>query len=248
MAVAVLCGCGRKPELTPGLLRGDTLSIAYLKSLYKGTPSTINSEARISGVVVSDDRFGNFYHLLVIQDATAGIEISLDKEGIFDDYAPGYTVVVYCNSLTLGKYGGAVRLGAASGDGLNETDPIPEVTIATHLRLDRTTPRVVVDPLPATIGGLTPALLSRLVTFDQVQFIDREMDMCWCGEPGINIRHLVDRQSDTLQVVSSSYATFALMPLPSGSGAIQGVLGYFGGRYQLTVHHSYGAMMTSPRF
>jgi hypothetical protein len=51
-----------------------------------------------------------------------------------------------------------------------------------------------------------------------------------------------------LVVRTSRYADFAHRILPSGSGYIEGVLGYFNGTYQLRVCDDQKAMMYEPRF
>lgn len=44
----------------------ESVSIAHLRTLYRGYPITIAEDIYIEGRVVSDDRYGNFYHTLVL--------------------------------------------------------------------------------------------------------------------------------------------------------------------------------------
>ncbi len=53
--------------------------------------------------------------------------------------------------------------------------------------------------------------------------------------PSATNRYLVDSEGDMLAVRTSRYARFASWQLPAGVGRIEGVLGYFGGEYQLVV-------------
>ena len=70
------------------------------------------------------------------------------------------------------------------------------------------------------------------------------------GEPiaVATVRHLVDPRGDTIDVYTSPYADFVQSPLPSGSGSIEGLLGYFNRCYQLRILNSYHIAMTDVRF
>lgn len=89
-------------------------SIAELKALYtkEGNPLKIDDdEMVIGGQVVSEDRSGNIYKSLYIQDATGGIELKLGKNSMYNDYKPGQWIYVKCEGLTLGDYKGMLQLG-----------------------------------------------------------------------------------------------------------------------------------------
>ena len=70
------------------------------------------------------------------------------------------------------------------------------------------------------------------------------------GEPiaVATVRHLVDQRGDTIDVYTSPYADFVRLPLPSGSGSIEGLLSYFNRRYQLRILNSYHIALTDARF
>ena len=87
-------------------------TILELKKMYKeGTPLTIEKDIIIGGQVISEDKSGNIYKSLYIQDATAGIELKLGKNGLYNDYKLGQWVYVKCSGLTLGAYNGMIQLG-----------------------------------------------------------------------------------------------------------------------------------------
>ena len=108
-------------------------TIAQLCAMYNGKPVEIRKNVIISGVVVTDDQPGNFYKSLYIQDETAGIELKIGKNGLYNDYRPGQTLYVRCNGLTLGQYGyksgnyggnGMLSLGYCDPSGTYETSYI----------------------------------------------------------------------------------------------------------------------------
>jgi hypothetical protein len=110
------------------------ISIARLKEMGGREPVRIDSDVYIRGVVVSDDREGNIYKSIVVEDSTGGIELKIDLEEIFSfpDLGRGRTVTVRCNSLVLGRYGGSPQLGRAS-QSRSQVDPVEESQIFSHV-------------------------------------------------------------------------------------------------------------------
>lgn len=96
-------------------------TIMELKSMYKNTPLKIDDNIIIGGQVVSEDRSGNVYKSIYIQDATGGIELKIGKNGLYNDYKLGQWVYVKCSGLTLGAYNGMLQLGFADPTGEYET-------------------------------------------------------------------------------------------------------------------------------
>ena len=232
----------------PGGGEEETISIAFLKTLYKGAPVRITKEYRISGAVVSSDDQGNFYKTLVLDDGTGGIELKLDLEEIFKLFEIHTRVTVRCNGLWLGSYGGTLQLGAEPfGD--YETQFLSETAIAEHLSTD-TGFYGEVTPRRLDFSELSAEYISTYVAFEGVQFVEAEQGLGWAdtGADTDSDRPLVDISGDTLAVRTSRFAYFAEWKLPAGSGSIEGVLGYFGGEYRLVVCDAQKAVMKGPRF
>jgi hypothetical protein len=220
----------------------QTVSISFLKTLYKGAPVLITGEYRIAGAVVSDDGKGNFYQTLVVDDGTAGIEVRLDEEQIFKEFRIHSRVTVRCNGLWLGSYGGTLQLGAEPfGD--FQTRPLPPGDIAEHIFADDEFYGEV-KARTLKFSELSGRHISTFVAFEGVRFADGERGLSWAetsdtGDgappPSATDRHLVDDAGGTLAVRTSRHAGFARRLLPEGTGRIEGVLGYFNGEYQLVV-------------
>lgn len=241
--VSIPPGPGPDDPGIPGPGEEQTVSVAFLKTLYKGAPVRITGEYRIAGAVVSDDRLGNFYKTLVIDDGTGGIEVRLDEEEIFKRYMIHTRATVRCSGLWLGSYGGTLQLGAEPfGD--FSTQPLSQAEMAEHLFPDNEFYGEVM-PRVLTISQLATRHISTFVAFEGVSFAAEERGSAWAetqpdpltGEepPSGTDRHLVDGNGDTLIVRTSRYARFAHWTLPEGRGRIEGVVGYFNGVYQLTV-------------
>ena len=86
-------------------------SIADLKALYKGKPVKVPGRCVIKGQVTTSDQVGNFYKGLYIQDETAGIEVKIGKNGLYNEYKLGQWLYVDCTDLTVGDYNGMINLG-----------------------------------------------------------------------------------------------------------------------------------------
>ncbi len=233
------------PSDTDPTRQEERVSIAYLKTLYKGAPVQVTGEYRISGAVVSSDVQGNFYKTLVLDDGTGGIEVKLDLERIFELFMIHTRVTVRCNGLWLGSYGGTLQLGAEPFEGY-ETQYLSETMIAEHLQSDDEFYGEV-RPRKLTFAEIAPSHISTFAGFDGVQFIDEELGMRWSETDADTDRHLVDAAGDTLIVRTSRHAKFAGRLLPRYSGKIEGVLGCFNGKYQLVVCDSQKAEMESER-
>ena len=126
---------GKADVYTPVTLTPNT-TILDLKKLYTtpGTPVTISDDIVIGGQVISEDRSGNVYKSLYIQDETGGIELKIGKNGLYNDYKLGQWVYVKCSGLTLGAYNGMVQLGWESNDSKYETSYIEvQYIIDTHI-------------------------------------------------------------------------------------------------------------------
>ena len=110
-------------------------TILELKKMYtEGTPLTIEKDIIIGGQVISEDKSGNIYKSLYIQDATAGIELKLGKNGLYNDYKLGQWVYVKCSGLTLGAYNGMIQSGCEDPTKAYETSYMEaQYLIDTHV-------------------------------------------------------------------------------------------------------------------
>lgn len=109
-------------------------TILELKSLYKNAPVKIEDNIIIGGQVISEDRSGNIYKSIYIQDATGAIEVKIGKNSLYNDYKLGQWVYVKCSGLTLGAYNGMIQLGYEDASGEYETSYLDvQYIIDTHV-------------------------------------------------------------------------------------------------------------------
>ncbi len=99
-------------------------TIAELKDMYKANgnkPVTIKKNVIIGGRVTTSDKVGNLYKSLYIQDDSAGIELKIGKNGLYNEFKLGQWVYVDCAGLTVGDYNGMIQIGYADPTGEYET-------------------------------------------------------------------------------------------------------------------------------
>lgn len=100
------------------------MTIADLKDLYINNgskPITIEDKIIIGGQVTTSDKDGNLYKSFYIQDNTAGIEVKVGKNGLYNEYKLGQWVYVDCEGLTVGDYNGMIQIGYSDPTGEYET-------------------------------------------------------------------------------------------------------------------------------
>lgn len=99
-------------------------TIADLKDMYTANgsrPFTIEKYCVIKGQVTTSDQVGNLYKSLYIQDETAGIEVKIGKNGLYNEYKVGQWLYVDCTGLTVGDCNGMINIGYSDPSGEYET-------------------------------------------------------------------------------------------------------------------------------
>ena len=243
-----LLSCTSSPSLEDSASKPSSgpVSIAYLKTLYTGTPRRITEDFQLSGYVVHNLRNNSMTGCIAITHGTAGNEVKLGFDDAFRYFPNGTPLTVRCAGLWLGAYGGVVQLGGAP-EGSYETSYLSTEEIALHFSSDTLSPPIR-GSRTVTIPELAPEWISTLIRLEEVQFVEDEISLTWSEEAYDTNRHLVDRNGDTLIARTSRKAQFAQLLLPSGSGTVEGVLSYFTPDYQLIVTDLRLLDMSSPRF
>lgn len=215
------------------------ITIAELKARHAlGQFEAITDDVTFSAIVVSDDAAGNYYKQLVVQDATAGIEMRIEMSDLNNLYPVGRKVYIKAKGLYLGDYNGLTQLGAGVGTGSNgdpELIRIPESILSQYVV--SATYGNVVTPKVLTMDQLSLADVSTLVQFDGVQFTAADAGETYADaelQQSLN-RELQDCAKRTLILRTSGFASFAGDTTPEGNGTITGILSIFGDVYQLTI-------------
>ena len=252
-----------QPSIDSTSMSANT-TIAELKSVYPGslfqlsdTTFYLRDSIIIEGTVISDDKEGNFYKSIFIEDSTGGIEVKLNKTTLYNDYKRGQKVVVFCNDLYLGDYGGQIQLGSTyKNNGVVEIsglegDPI----IREHVFKKGKTIQERI-PTVLSVTQLNPTYIGMLVKFENVQIRDtispitREIYTYADNVNKVTVNHSIHQCGqafDKLVLRTSGYARFASKPIQTKNGSITGVLTYYNGTYQLLIRDTNDVDFTSNR-
>lgn len=223
---------GVDPNLTANF------TIANLKALYTGTAIQLPDSMIISGVVVADDKSGNLYKSIIIDDGTAGILIRVDNNGLFGTYPVGRRLFIKCGGLWMGDYGGLIQLGGQLTAGsTNEVDVIPALVIPDYFFPG--TYNNPVTPITVDIPSLDDSYQNRLIRLQNVQFVYADTGKTFSDaqlQQTVNL-YITDCNGNTMIVRTSGYADFAGQLVPSGNGDFIAIYGRFSADQQLTVRH-----------
>jgi hypothetical protein len=140
LAFTLVTSC-RKDDFDEPPMNGEdpnlnvNITIDSLKKYYQGNILKIDSNWIIAGVVTADDKSGNFYKTIVLEDNTAGISIRLDLSNYNVDYPIGRRVFVKLKGLYMGDYGDLIQLGGwvDSTGTTPSVEPIPMSLVSDYL-------------------------------------------------------------------------------------------------------------------
>lgn len=213
-----------------------THGIDYLKTKYvAGKYTEITEDIKIIGTIIADDRSGNFYKSLVVQDSTGGILVKIDRIGIFSNYPQNSKVGILCKGLTIGDYGGLIQLGKGSSvvNGREQLEFIPDNQVVNHLYQGAR--NQTVSPKKIGINSLRTQDLSTLVELENVEFKRSDVGKT-IGNPGSGSfvdLNIVDCNNASILLHTSDFADFAAYKTSDKNGTIVAVLGKFNSNIQL---------------
>ncbi len=258
-ACVVSFSCNKKFDEPPTSVAVNLVantSIAQLKLLHSaGGMEQVSDSDVISGVVVADDKSGNFYKQIVIEDSTGGIMVALNGYDLYTTYPIGCRVAVKAKGLYLGDYDGWVELGGGIG---TSSSGAPEVTglasaLFSQYIVAGTLGNVVV-PHVVTVSQLSTNVQdpyqSTLVQLDNFQFASTDTGKTYAtagtspASVGFNLQ---DCSSDNITLYNSGYATFASLIVPSGNGVLTGIYVPYNSTKQIEIRDTSDVQFTGTR-
>lgn len=255
----LLCSCNRTfdaPEAYTDPEMTATLTISELKALHtvKGRFDRITIDKVIAGIVTADDRSGNFYKNIVLQDETGGISLLLERAALYNDYPVGRKVYVKVKGLMLGDYRGLVQLGADID--ISDPSDLSVAGIASSLiskYLVKGSLNNVVTPALVTHEQLTTAMQdvyqNRLIQLNEVEFAVADSNATYANiSARLAGNYQLNRCAEAAVVLrNSAYAAFAGIRLPKGSGTITGIYTVYNSSRQLMIRDTADVQLKGER-
>lgn len=216
-------------------------SIKTLKATHTslGVYNTISTDVVISGVVVANDKSGNFYKQLFIEDSTGGLQILMDATNLYGTYPVGRKIFIKCNGLTITDYNGTMELGVkATVAGLSSLEGIPANLISNYVIGGSMNNPVV--PHVVTLAQLTTGMQDRylgtLIQLDNYAFANLSATYADTSayKSTVNL-DVKDCSGQTTIVRTSAYANFSGLKVPQGRGTISAMYTTYGTTKQLII-------------
>lgn len=203
-------------------------SFSQVKALYQGTLLQIQDDLVIEGYVVSSDRAGNFFSVLYFQDGpvnpSEGFQIQIDVRDNHLLYPVGRKILIKLKGMYLGKRKGVFTLGGTfAAFGTTSVGRLPALKVPEHLFVS-CSDRVSVMPRTISIPQMDSTMTNTLVRFQELEFIERELDSLFAQKAEETERTLMDCQDNELILLNSGFSDFQAEPLPQGRGSVTGVL------------------------
>ncbi len=214
-----------------------THTIADLRATATFTPTLMDTNTIIAGIVTADDESGAFYKEMIIQDSTGGLSIQLDVSNYNTNYPIGRRVFVKCTGLSIAKDSdGNVEIGAATNGQIGR---IPAGLVQQYLvpgkwGLDLPFVDASLDYINANVEDFCQLL----VRMPSVEFANADANQAWAGDPltsSDNNRELKDCTGNSLIVYTSAYASFANARTPFRNGQISGIMKIYRGDGELII-------------
>jgi hypothetical protein len=227
-----------------------TTTIAQLVAMPQ---AEITGDIIISGVVSMNDKSGNYYKKMVIQDSTGGIEVHIDQANLYTDYPVGRKVYIKCKGLYLGSYHALPQLGSTP-DGTGAITNINATTVSDYIVKATFPNNIKVDTLnyadlgdPATVANRKR--LNTLVAIRDVQFTDADAGAVWAPPSTSQSRGLTtcNPSGKAIIVRTSNYANFQPILTPTGQGYIVGIYTGYDAAAQLVIRDTSDVHFNNPR-
>jgi Family of unknown function (DUF5689)/Domain of unknown function (DUF5017) len=191
----------------------------------------LNTDIIISGIVTADDRSGNFYKEIYIQDETGAISVKLDASSLYTKFPIGRRVYVKCNGLYISDYHGSVpQLGSldlsvpynVSLQGITASQIDQYVIGGTYNN--------AVTPINVTYAALNnnmqDTLLGALIKLNSFEVLARDTVLTYGDtssyKNAINLT-MKNCARDSFFIRSSGFANFAGYNPPTGNGSVVGI-------------------------
>lgn len=223
------------PPIPEPIYKGTAnITIAQLKQKYintvSGAPSLIDVDYVFKAYVVGNDESGNIFKQVYVEDESGAINIGVDQSGIYTTLRVGQEVYINVHGFSMVNYGGELQIGYNA----TNANRIPWEIFKERIGLNSWPNPTNAIPTVVKLSELNETMANKLVRIDNIYFVNGGKNNFTTGNATTN-EPIKDGDGKSLDVRSSSFATFAADKLPEGGGSIVGVLGRFNGAWQLFI-------------
>lgn len=247
LIVAGVSSCKKKFDAPPGPsdpAMTATHTIAQLKAMHTvgGAIDVINTDMIISGVVIANDKSGNLYKQIYIQDASGALQVTLDATNLYNSYPVGRKVFIKVKGLALSDYNGLMQLGIkAMIDGSPTIQGIPSGLIKQYVfggSINNPVTVKVVTDINALGTGMQDPAIGNLIQLDNYEFNAGDTTKTYGDTSAYKAdlnRTIKTCDGSNVIIRTSGYANFAGVKLPGGNGRLLAIYTVFRTTKQLVL-------------
>ena len=212
--VLVFASCKKEYDVPPlkEIPETPSVTIDSLRNWQNsvGGKISIQQELSVYGIVTMDENDGNIYKNFYMQDATGAINVRILSGGVV---YKGDSIRIYLKGTILSKYNGVLQLDSVNVDN----------------NIVKKNSGVAFAPAITTIDQITPALESKLVQLNNVQFVQFELGNTYADKDGLQSVNILleDCSGNTIIVRTSGYASFADELIAQGNGTLTAIVSHF---------------------
>ncbi|MEE4001291.1 DUF5689 domain-containing protein [Tenacibaculum sp. FZY0031] len=223
------------PTIGPDKQYENLKSLDEIIAQYNGDPVEFTEDVTVYGYVISDDREGNFFKSIIIQDKpenpTVGLEVRIDDTNLGARYNVGRKVYIKLKGLVLSKYFASFQIGVLNGSSTDRIDANDYINF-----IDRSSEITEIVPTNLTIGELTDAHINTLVKIEGLQSEEKGLTYANPDDTFSVNRNFVSCETfESIIMRTSGFSTFKSYPIPDKKGSITAILGKFSSDYQLYI-------------
>ncbi|WP_271405734.1 DUF5689 domain-containing protein [Tenacibaculum soleae] len=221
-------------------------SLSEIAQLYQGSLIEFEEDITTFGYVISNDKEGNFYKSIIIQDApenpSVGFEILIDDFNLNARYAIGRKIFINLKGLFLNKKNDAYQIGVENTfrNGVDKIGPNDYV----HY-IDRTSEIATIVPIELTTTQITDTHINTLVNINNLQSETQGLTYANASNTDTVDRIFTSCDSfDTITLTTSGYSDFKALFIPDKKGNITAVLNKLDLEYQLFIRDTNDVQLT----
>ncbi|OCK43352.1 hypothetical protein BA195_01215 [Tenacibaculum soleae] len=221
-------------------------SLSEIAQLYQGRLVEFTEDITTFGYVISNDKAGNFYKSIIIQDApenpSIGFEILIDDFNLNARYAIGRKIFINLKGLFLNKKNDAYQIGIENTfrNGVDRIGPNDYV----HY-IDRASEIATIAPTELTAAQITDANINTLVNINNLQSEIQGLTYANASNTDTVDRIFTSCDSFTsITLTTSGFVDFKALPIPDKKGNITAVLNKLDLEYQLFIRDTNDVQLT----
>ena len=214
-----------------------------------GAYKKVEKSIQIKGRVTGNDAQSNLYNTISIEDATGAIEVSVGQGGTSGFMPVGQEVLVELKGLYIGGYRKKAQIGTVytSANGTLGIGRMNRQEWASHYKIIGTADPAALTPTVFDVTKLSDAAYmeanaGKLMTIKGVELADADGKKVFAPDDGsVTLtsncanRALKNMDANSIVVRTSTYATFANTPMPTGKVSITGIFTRFNNTWQILV-------------